>query len=120
MHELSIARGIADIVSGLVDQKDRARIQAITVDIGQLSGVVPDSLEFCFQAVSVEYDLPPRSLAINRIPFRCYCRTCTKEFSNESGIVVCPLCGGYETEIRSGRELRVTTIDITDQPGEHQ
>ena len=116
MHELSIARGISDIVCGLVKRKDRARIRAITVDVGRLSGVVPDSLEFCFQAVAPEYDLPPHALSIQRIPFCCYCRTCRSEFSNDTGIVVCPSCGSSETEVRSGRELRVATIDLEDNP----
>lgn len=115
MHELSIARSIADIVCNLVERKDRRRIRTITVDVGQMSGVVPDSLEFCFQALSPEYDLPPHSLSINRIPFLCSCRACRHEFSNDTGIVVCPSCGSYETEVRSGRELRVATIDLEDE-----
>lgn len=116
MHELSIARSIADIVCGLVEPTERGRIRSIHVDVGTVSGVVPDSLEFCFEAVSQEYALPPHSLAINRIPFRCSCRNCSHEFSNQTGIVVCPVCGSSDTAVCSGRELRVATIDIDDGP----
>ncbi len=118
MHELSIARGIADIVCGLVEPRDRKRIRSINVDVGAMSGVVPDSLSFCFEAVALETDLPPKSLAIRRIPFRCYCRTCRREFEGDHGIVLCTGCGGGETEIRTGRELRVVTIDLDDVPSE--
>jgi Zn finger protein HypA/HybF involved in hydrogenase expression len=34
---------------------------------------------------------------------------------NTSGVVICPSCGGFQTEVRSGRELRVATIDLDDE-----
>lgn len=116
MHELSIAHGIADIVCDLVASEDRTRIRTITVDVGQVSGVVPDSLEFCFEAVSREYALPPGALTINRIPFRCTCLSCSKDFGNDAGTVICPSCGSYKTKVLCGRELRVATIDLLDEP----
>lgn len=112
MHELSIAREIATIVCESVAPHERSRIRTITVDVGEMSGVVPDSLAFCFQAVSDELRLPPNALRIRRIDFRCFCRSCRREFTSDLGLVVCPDCGGTETEVRSGRELRVATIDI--------
>jgi hydrogenase nickel incorporation protein HypA/HybF len=118
VHELSVARGIADIVSDLVEPRDRPRIRAITVVVGELSGVVADSLAFCFEAVSTEYSIPSKSLAIQHVPFRCYCRTCQHEFANTMGIVICPVCGGSDTHMLSGRELRVATIDLEDETEE--
>jgi hydrogenase nickel incorporation protein HypA/HybF len=115
MHELSIAREIAMIVCESVAPHERSRIRTITVDVGEMSGVVPDSLAFCFEAIADELRLPPRTLRVRRIDFRCYCRTCRKDFASDLGLLMCPACGGTDTDIRSGRELRVATIDI-DEP----
>ncbi|MCU0452244.1 MAG: hydrogenase maturation nickel metallochaperone HypA [Bacteroidetes bacterium] len=114
MHELSIARAIATIVCDLVPPSDRPHIRNVTVDVGHVSGIVPDSLSFCFEALSAELSLPPHALVIRRVPFRCYCRPCATEFSNDSGIVLCPSCGSADTEVRSGRDLRVATIEIAE------
>jgi hydrogenase nickel incorporation protein HypA/HybF len=112
MHELSIAREIATIVCEVVAPHERSRIRTITVDVGAMSGVVPDSLAFCFEAIADELRLPPRALRVRRIDFRCSCRACCKEFTSDLGLVICPSCGGTDTEVRSGRELRVATIDV--------
>lgn len=112
MHELSIAREIASIVCESVAPHERHRIRTITVDVGEMSGVVAASLSFCFDAIADEHRLPHHALRIRRIDFRCFCRTCRREFSSDLGLVVCPDCGGTETDVRSGRELRVATIDI--------
>jgi hydrogenase nickel incorporation protein HypA/HybF len=112
MHELSIARSIAAIVCELIPPSDRQRIRTIHVEVGEVSGVVADSLAFCFQAVAEEHELPPHALRIRHIPFRCRCRSCRGEFTNDSGIVICPSCGSTDTDVHSGRELRVATIEI--------
>jgi hydrogenase nickel incorporation protein HypA/HybF len=116
MHELSIARDIASIVCELIPSPDRPRIRTINVDVGEMSGVVPDSLSFCYEAVAEEMSLPSKALRIRRVPFRCSCRACGGDFSNDSGIVICPACGSTDVDVHSGRELRVTTIDIADPP----
>lgn len=114
MHELSIAQSILDIVYQSVPQEELASVRAVRMKVGVLSGVVADSLDFCFSAITSETPLNRAALSIDRVPFRVRCNTCSHEFTNEIGYVVCPECGGVETTVVSGRELQVTEIELED------
>ena len=56
MHELGIAQNILEIVQQSVTKEQAPAVRWIRIRVGQLSGVVPDSLEFCFQAIVSETD----------------------------------------------------------------
>ena len=51
MHELSVAQGILDLVQHYVPEGQAPDVRAVTVRVGALSGIVADSLEFCFSAI---------------------------------------------------------------------
>ena len=52
MHELGIAESILDLV-GRHAPADRGRdVRVVHVVVGDLSGVLPDSLAFCFDALA--------------------------------------------------------------------
>lgn len=114
MHELSIAQSILDIVHQSVPKEELQNVRTVRIKVGALSGVVADSLDFCFGAISSETPLSQARLSIEHVPFRVRCQTCEREFVNEIGYVVCPECGGVETTVLSGRELQVTEIELDD------
>jgi hydrogenase nickel incorporation protein HypA/HybF len=49
MHELSLAREIVAIVCKAATGH---RVRQVKLEIGKLSGVTPDAIEFCFDAVA--------------------------------------------------------------------
>ena len=51
MHEMSIAQSILDIALEEIAKQGCARLDLIRVECGALAGVVPDSLQFCFEAL---------------------------------------------------------------------
>jgi hydrogenase nickel incorporation protein HypA/HybF len=112
MHELSIAQEICDIVRQSVPENEMADVRVIRLKVGTFSGVVADSLEFCFSAVTAESDLAQARLEFQHVPFVVECHRCKKTFENEVGFVVCPNCEGVETTVVSGRELQVTEIQL--------
>ncbi len=112
MHELSFAQSIVDIVHQSVPKDELEDVRIVRLKIGTLSGVVADSLEFCFTAISAQTSLARARLDIEQIPFTVLCNACRKSFVNDIGYVVCPVCGGVETTIVSGRELQVTEIEL--------
>jgi len=114
MHELSIAESILGIVRQYVPPDDEKRVKAINVRVGELSGVVADSLEFCFGAITAETSLHRAALCIERIPFQLYCENCADTKTSSRGLAVCPDCGGAQTKILSGNELQVTDIEMDD------
>jgi hydrogenase nickel incorporation protein HypA/HybF len=115
MHELSVAQSILDIVQQSVPQDELTDVRIVRVKLGTFSGVVADSLDFCFSAISAETSLAKAHLEFERIPFVVECRQCQKKFENDIGFVVCPECGGVDTMVLSGRELQVTEIELENE-----
>jgi hydrogenase nickel incorporation protein HypA/HybF len=113
MHELSVAQSILEIVYDHVPEDQRPLVRSVRVRVGTMSGVVPDSLEFCFAAVIAEGPLASASIAIESIPFVLHCDSCGTESSNESGIPICPACGAL-ARIVSGTELQVQDIELSE------
>jgi hydrogenase nickel incorporation protein HypA/HybF len=114
MHELSIAHNVVEIVSKAVKTDDLSRVLKIQMKIGAMAGVVPESLEFSFKAITAGTSLANTQLSIEYIPFRIRCEKCGKITEIESGIIECPECGSISTQIISGQELLVTEIELED------
>jgi hydrogenase nickel incorporation protein HypA/HybF len=112
MHELSIAQSILELV--LEHTPPGRKVQTVRVRIGEISGVVADSLEFCFSAVTQETPLSEARLEIEEFPFIVACSSCGKTSRSEPGIVLCPSCGSSSTTITSGTELSVAEIVLDD------
>ncbi len=118
MHELSIAQNIVDIVGQYVEPAGQERVRTISVRIGAMAGVVPDSLLFCFSAVVHHTPLARAAMEIEHVPFTVSCHACERTSETEPGLAICPLCGSSETEIRSGTELQVVSIEVDESaPG---
>ena len=114
MHELSIAHNVVEIVSKAVKTDDLSRVLKIQMKIGAMAGVVPESLEFSFRAITAGTSLANTQLSIEYIPFCIRCENCGVITEMESGIIECPQCGSISTQIISGQELLVTEIEIED------
>ncbi len=114
MHELSIAQSVLDIVHQYVPADDRHRIATVGMKIGELSGVVVDSLEFCFTAITSATPMKDARLKVTEVPVQARCRTCAATFRVKDSDFRCPSCGSGDLEITAGRELQVTDIELRD------
>ena len=111
MHEMSITQGIIEICEQHAGGK---RVIALDVEIGDLSGVVPEALEFCFDACSRDTLLKGARLNIIRIPGKGRCLDCDAVQPLVSLLEACRTCGGFRMTILSGEELRVREIEVDD------
>jgi len=114
MHELSVAQNIVEIIQKHVPEKEWERVGAVRLKIGRVAGVVPDSLEFSFQAITAETPLRRTHLEIDLVPFRIKCNACGATTENEAGFAVCGECGNANIEILSGSELDISEIEIAE------
>jgi hydrogenase nickel incorporation protein HypA/HybF len=114
MHELSIAQSIVDIVQQTASSNGAGKVRTIRLRIGELAGVVTDSLEFCITAITAGTDLEGVRLDIESIPLRAQCGKCGKAFAVENNNFFCPGCESGECTVVSGRELQVTEIELGD------
>ena len=115
MHELSIAQNILDIVQEHLTPEDRHQVRTVKLKIGELAGVVPESLEFCFAAITTNTAFAGAKLEIERIPLRARCSACRTEFAVREFAFACPACGATKVDIIAGRELQVTSIDVLEE-----
>jgi hydrogenase nickel incorporation protein HypA/HybF len=111
MHEMSIIQGIIDICG---QHAGGRRVLAVDVEIGELSSVVPESIEFCFEACSQGTLLEGARINIIRIPGRGQCLDCGADTPLPALFGACQLCGGYRVEVVAGEEMRVKEIEIDD------
>jgi len=112
MHELSIMQSALNVALEQARQAGAGRVHAIRLRIGALSGVVPDALEFAFEALAPGTAAEGAELAIEHVPARFWCATCTREFESEDMLAECPGCHGLSGELRGGREMEVASLEI--------
>jgi hydrogenase nickel incorporation protein HypA/HybF len=111
MHEMAITQGIIDICEKNAGGR---RVLSVEVEIGELSSVVPDAVEFCFEACSLGTLLEGARLSICRIPAWGLCQVCGADMPLSSLYDACPTCGEYRVTITTGEEMRVREIELED------
>lgn len=111
MHELSLTQGIVDIC---LQHAQGKRVSSVTLEIGLLSSVVPEAVEFCFTACSAATLLENAQLIIDRIEGRGVCGRCNREQVLKQLYDPCSECGDYGIRIIAGEEMRVREIEIDD------
>jgi hydrogenase nickel incorporation protein HypA/HybF len=114
MHELAIAQGVLDIVRQYVPENEAGSIHSVRVRIGRLSGVVPESLDFSFEAIVAGTPWQSAKLQIEHVPALSQCRNCGAEFEIEELAFRCPACGSTDISLIAGRELQVVEIEVED------
>ena len=120
MRVLSIAQGILDIVEQYVPEDHQGRVKTVKLKVGELSGVVVDSLEFCFSAITAGTRFEGATLDVEHTIVEARCETCTTVSRVSNNAFVCQACGSTHLTIVSGRELQVSEIEMTDNEQEHQ
>ncbi|MFJ4848108.1 hydrogenase maturation nickel metallochaperone HypA [Streptomyces sp. NPDC088733] len=120
MHEMSIAMAVVEQV-----EEAAARLAAggtappgvreVRLQVGELAGVLPDSLSFCFDLACSGTVLEGSALLTETVPGRARCEPCDHEWP--TGLpprLGCPRCGAGASELLSGRELRITEVRWAD------
>jgi hydrogenase nickel incorporation protein HypA/HybF len=112
MHELSITESLLKIVVAAAEERRATRITAIRIVVGDLAQVDPESVQFYLDVLAKDTIAAGVRLAVERRPLRANCRACGREFKVEEAHFACPNCGCGDTEIVSGRELYVDSIEV--------
>lgn len=110
MHELSITQSIVDAI---VEKMGDTKVTTVRLSIGRLSGVVVDSIRFCFDLVTDGTTLDGARLVVDEPPGNARCRECAREFDVDDPIVLCPTCDASNVEVRSGRDLRILSVEVS-------
>jgi hydrogenase nickel incorporation protein HypA/HybF len=112
LHELSLSSAI---VATAVKHARGHRVSVVSLRVGGLRQVVPDTLEFYFAFTARGTVCEGARLEQELVPARLRCRPCGTEWSIEVPAFRCPTCGGSEVEVASGNEFEVESIDIEEE-----
>ena len=112
MHEMSIAQSIIDIVESEAEKAGVNRITELELEIGQLSGIEYEALEFSLKVMAPDSVIDGSKLVIEKPEGQALCMDCNYSFSTVSPVTICPECKSYSCQIVSGKQLRVKSILI--------
>lgn len=112
MHEMSIARSIFEIVKGEVERCGVQQVVSIRIRVGVLTGIVPNSLRFCFAIVAQHTAAENAEMQIETIPVRACCKACENSFEVGNCEFLCTRCGSGDVEVMSGRELFIEGMEV--------
>jgi len=113
MHELSIALSIIETATEEAERRGGARVNALHLKLGPLSGVVKDALLFSYEVACNGTMLEGSQLIIEEVPVVIYCAECQTEQQLESiQRFCCPVCGTLSSEVVKGRELEFVAMEI--------
>lgn len=109
MHELSLCQAIVDSV----ERHARGRpVSAVTVQVGHLRQVVPDTLRFSWDLVTGTTGLRGTELMVEEVRATVECARCRLTSELDMPVLVCPSCGSGEVQVLTGDELVVVSLDL--------
>ena len=107
MHELSLSSAIVNTV---VKHAAGRPVTVVSLRVGQLRQVVPDTLEFYFEFVSRGTVCEGARLEQELVPALVRCEDCGSEWELDLPIFRCD-CGGV-ARVVTGEEFEVESIDV--------
>jgi hydrogenase nickel incorporation protein HypA/HybF len=114
MHEMGIANSILEAVRTEARRFPGGHICKVGVRIGELAGVDPDSMSFCFEALVRETELEPLTIEIENCSRRHQCRACQDIFPAPMEGTRCPACGAMDSLFVAGDELELSYLEVED------
>ena len=114
MHEFGLVVSMLEIAEAAARADGAERIDAIHLEIGALAGVVPEALDFAFLGAREGTMAAEAELEVTYLPAIAYCATCEHEFEldNRFGIALCPGCDTPSADLRQGREMHVSHLEV--------
>ncbi len=112
MHEFSVALNIVGIVTETFEKSDAKTIVSVEIDVGILSGVIIDALQFAMDIAKKESPLENAVIKMNDVPAKGRCENCKKEFELDDHFSVCSYCNTANFDIITGKELKVRSIEV--------
>jgi hydrogenase nickel incorporation protein HypA/HybF len=113
MHELSIAMSIVDMAEEESERLGGRRVTAVHLQLGALSGIAPDALLSSYELACEQTSLAGSSLVIETVPVVVLCTRCDGPRPIRSmQSFCCAECGEPAGDVVTGRELRVTALEL--------
>jgi hydrogenase nickel incorporation protein HypA/HybF len=113
MHEMSVTESMLGVVLRHAHRNRAEKVTAINMVLGEFSTVMPESVQFYFDIISKDTIAEGAALNFRRTKLIAKCEECGDEFEVVEYDFTCPGCKGEKSEIISGREFQVESIEIS-------
>lgn len=114
MHELSIALRIVEAVEVELAGRPGMVVEQVNLQVGALTGVVPEALAFCWEVATEETRLRGSALNIEVVEVAGLCPACGVERQISSlQSFRCPVCRTPIPQITAGNELEILSLEVT-------
>ena len=130
MHELSIASTLVESVLEFANSPPPKKVLKVLLQVGELTCVEPDQLQFCYTAVIADTAIRDSTLEIERVPAEVKCPHCgyagKPKYWDDAlsaapvATLECPTCGravetthGHDCTIRN---IRYVETEQTESP----
>jgi hydrogenase nickel incorporation protein HypA/HybF len=109
VHELALCEGIIESV----ERHRRGRdVGKVTVQVGFLRQVVPESLSFAWEVLTAGSALDGAALEIFHVPATIACECCGARTTLDVPIPVCSSCGSADVQVVTGDELILVSLEL--------
>ncbi len=117
MHELGIVFHCIEQIRGIAAENGADRVSRVTIDLGEVSTVIPDLFRDVWNwAIKKEDLLRGCELDLQTIPAVTFCEDCGKTYPTVAHGRICPHCGSEKTFLRTGNEIIIREIEVTEGP----
>ena len=112
MHELGVTESIINIALAKAAEVQANKILKISIVIGELSGFVPDCIDFYFESLSKDTIAEGAELDFDIIPAKFRCRNCSTIASPKGMLWTCPNCQSQSMEVIGGQEFYIKDLEV--------
>jgi hydrogenase nickel incorporation protein HypA/HybF len=115
MHEIGLKQDALAVALEHATREHATRVERVTFQIGEDSGVVPEVIEMAFAVATRGTMAEGAQLAIEHDPLTYFCWLCGEEFAPGADVfeAVCPRCQQISTVVHGGREFRLVSLDYS-------
>lgn len=115
MHELGIVTYVANAVDKIAKEQNVEKVASVTLEIGEVSGIVPEYLVDCWNYFKKKHPaLTESELKYEILPAVTFCESCKKEYATVQFGKTCPHCGSGETYLLFGQECSIKELAVTE------
>lgn len=112
MHELGIVFHVINSVEKVAADNELEKVSAVVLELGEVSGVVPDYLTDCWKWAAAKSELVSGSaLKIETLPAVTHCDGCGRDYRTVAHGKTCPHCQSGDTWLMTGNEVNIKEIE---------
>jgi hydrogenase nickel incorporation protein HypA/HybF len=121
VHEYSLADGIIKTVLSVANENKATKVSRVNVEYGLFSLVEAPQLDFCLGLIAKDTILNDAEFVLERNNGKIKCNECGYEGEPQIAeddllrlmMFSCPKCESSRTTILDGRQIIISSIDIT-------